>query len=285
MTRAAAALLLALAGAASAQPTVVEPSAQPMVVVEQPRPFGHFIGEVLTQRVLLDGTFEPTELPGAARVGVWFERRPVRIETGADGRRWFVVEYQIINAPRERAEVRLPALDLRGAGGATLAVPAWTIGLQAIASGASAPEAATLRPDRGAPLADTDTPRRRALELAAACAATLLLWAAWWVWRNRHDARQRPFARAWRELRAGETTPQAWQAMHAAFDRSAGRVLHGASLGALFSVRPEFESQRAAIERFYAQSGARFFGGTESSNAPLRELCRELRRIERRFDA
>lgn len=262
--------------------------AQTAAPIEQPRPFGHVIGELLTQRVRLPNGFEPAALPGAARIGVWLERRPLRIETGADGQRWLVVEHQLINAPRERADVTLPALELRSSSGAALTLPAFTVGVVALASGASAPELGSLRPDRGAPQADTDTPRRRALALAAAAALTLALWAAWFFWRNARDAARRPFARAFRELQGLDAaTPQAWQALHAAFDRSAGRVLHGGSLDALFRARPEFAVQRGPIERFYAQSATRFFdaGDTPPDAPQLKELCRTLRRIERQVQA
>ena len=66
--------------------------------------------------------------------------------------------------------------------------------------------------------------------------------------------------------------------------RTAGRLLHGGTLAALFAARPEFEPQRAAIERFYAESGERFFGGVSAAGTPLRELCRALRRIERQVE-
>ena len=50
----------------------------PNAIVEQPRPFGYVVGDVLTQRILLQVEghgFEPAALPRAERVGVWLERR------------------------------------------------------------------------------------------------------------------------------------------------------------------------------------------------------------------
>src|SRR5690606_18252838 len=71
--------------AASEQPAHDAVSLQSSIeaTVQQPRPFGYFIGDILTQRVLLEAAgreLEPT-LPRAERVGIWFERRPARIET------------------------------------------------------------------------------------------------------------------------------------------------------------------------------------------------------------
>ena len=75
-------LLLALTAQASEQAIAEPPAATSSAanaIVQQPRTFGYFLGDVVTQRVLLelDGKrFEPEALPRVERVGVWFERRP-----------------------------------------------------------------------------------------------------------------------------------------------------------------------------------------------------------------
>ena len=66
-------------------PTAAPP---PNAIVEQPRPFGYVIGDILTQRILLQlegHAFEPAALPPAERVGVWLERRTLRIESTTTG--------------------------------------------------------------------------------------------------------------------------------------------------------------------------------------------------------
>lgn len=278
-----------LAASVSAAP--VEPA-----VVEQPRAFGHFIGDVLTQRVLLrhgGQGFEPAALPQAARVGVWLERRPAYIETTADGLRWLVVEHQIVNAPRQRANARLPAWELRSArSSAVLQVGAWPFTVLALAgdtpadSAAAAEAISLLRPDRVAPTMEVQSLRQRSLAIGAACSLVLLVWAAWWGWRNWRAASQQPFARALREL-AGtdDASPQAWQALHRAFDQTAGRVTRAGTLPTFFAQRPEFEPLRAQIECFFAHSAEVFFGAPSvTETMPLRPLCRTLRSIERRFE-
>ena len=83
----------------------IAPDVQPL------RPFGHVIGDVITQRIALDHEgreLDPDALPELERVGNWFQRRAVRIERETAGRRWLVIDYQIINVPDE-----LRALDLR----------------------------------------------------------------------------------------------------------------------------------------------------------------------------
>jgi mxaA protein len=79
--------------------------------------------------------------------------------------------------------------------------------------------------------------------------------------------------------------PRAWQALHRAFDRTAGRVVQSATLPVLFDRAPQLSACRAQIEKFFLQSSARFF----AKNAAVelispRELCAELRRIERRHE-
>jgi mxaA protein len=261
-------------------------------VVEQPRPFGHVVGDVITQRVLLvhDGhAIEPRALQ-ATRVGVWFERRPARIERGADGRRWLLVEHQIINAPRDQAIARLPSLNIQSAAGdVVLKVPAWSLTVQALAAppdSSAADAAVALRPDRPVAAVPIDALRQRTLAWAAASAFALLAWAAWWHWRNHQAARQRPFARALRELASvDQHAPRAWQLMHQAFDQSAGQVTRIATLQTLFGRRPELAEQRASIEDFYAQSAQRFFGvQAVAEPLALRPLARVLRGIERRYE-
>lgn len=255
--------------------------------VEQPRGFGHVVGDLLTQRVRLvrDGrAFEPVELPPAARLGVWLERRNGRLETAPDGSRWLVVDYQVINTPREIATVQMAAYEMADAGGAALKVPAAPVMLAPLAP--KEPDKTgfpAYQDDRAAPSIELPPLKRG---FVAATLATLLLalaWPGWWAWRNWQAARSRPFARAWAVLRhEAEGSPQAWQALHRAFDASAGRVLQSGNLARLFDQAPQFAPLRADIERFYRESALRFFGaGPAGETASLRRLCDACRRIER----
>ena len=104
-------------------------------VVEQPRLTGYFVGDLLTQRVLLqrDGeTLTPVTLPLPGRVSAWFERRLVTTTSDAALRRWLVIEYQILNAPPKLTNIALPSwqLAIRTGGGApplTLTIPSVSI--------------------------------------------------------------------------------------------------------------------------------------------------------------
>lgn len=262
--------------------------------VEQPRAFGHTLGDVLTQRVLLAIDGKPVELtkpPAPGRVGVWLERRPTRIERDADGQRWLVIEHQLINAPQALTALTLPALDLQTSGG-LLGVTAWPFSAAPLTPRNAFGEGAldALQPDRAAPAVDTTSIRRQIALWGGLCIATLLTWGGWLAWRSWRAGRSQPFARALRELKGlrsrGDDAPEAWQALHRAFDRTAGRSLQPASLPRLFERAPQYAPLRADIERFYAQSAALFFGAERPADAlPLRSFARRLRDIERRHEA
>jgi mxaA protein len=263
----------------SAAPTAAQthtPRAATDAVVEQPRLTGYFVGDLLTQRVLLqrDGQpFTPATLPANGRVSAWFERRGTTVVTDAALHRWLVVEYQILNAPPKLTDVTLPAWQLTAApsaGGspATLRIPSVLINVAPLSPPGSPEQVGTrdLRPDRISPVIPI-APIRRELALASsALALTLLAWVAWVVWRNRRAVATQPFARALREMRTlDDREPRAWQALHRAFDRTAGRVIQSTTLPALFAKAPQLTPARPQIEAFFQQSSLLFFGGATAT--------------------
>jgi mxaA protein len=282
-------LMWAAAGFAADAPPDARPPPRPDTVVEQPRAFGYVVGDVLEQRVLLelDGRgFEPAAVPRAERVSAWLERRPPRIEPAADGRRWLVVEYQVVNAPRSLMLVRVPAWRLNGRSAArSLQIPEWPISVSALTPRSAFAQGGleALRPDRPAPMIATDPIRRRVATWSGALMATAGLWLGWLLWRNWRATATQPFASALREIRrTDERAPEAWQALHRAFDRTAGSVAQTSTLPALFRQAPHLIALRPKIERFFQQSNERFFGrGLPDDALSVRELCTELRRIEK----
>jgi mxaA protein len=143
-----------------------------------------------------------------------------------------------------------------------------------------------LRPDRVPARVDLAPMQRWMTLWLIALLVVIAAWVGWWAWRNWQASSAQPFARALRELRGvDDASPQAWHALHRAFDGTAGRVVQGEALGTLFQRAPHLEPQRPAIEQFFAQSAARFFG-TPAPAQPLsvRALAVELRRIEKRHE-
>jgi mxaA protein len=248
--------------------------AQP--TVQQPRPFGYVVGDLLTQRVLLNS--EPKELPPPRRVGVWFERRASKIERSADGQRWLTIEYQLINAPESLTTVSLPAWDLD-----STSVPAWPISIGPLTPKA---ESSELRADRAAPVIPTTGIRSQLIYWLVALIAVLAAWLTWFLWRNRLAAANQPFARALREMNeADRSAPQSWLALHRAFDRTADRAVQSESLPALFERVPQLLPLRREIEQFFSESRERFFvSAVKPSTLDLRALCGQLRQIEKRYE-
>lgn len=258
--------------------------AQPRADVQSPRWYGHFIGDMLQQRIALRGAdgrpLVPESLPEAGRVDAWLERRAARIDPGG----WLVIDYQLVNSPQQARRVSLPSLRLTGRGsGEAIDVPAWPLSIAPLAADDLAAPA-PLQPARPAPQRDVTAALLGVQRSALALGATLLLWAALvagWRWR---DATHRPFARATRELRRlPAEAPEAWRALHRAFDHCAGRSLHRGQLGPLFDAAPWLGPLRPQIDRFYGDSATLFYGGVPPSDPALpHTLLRQLHRLERR---
>jgi mxaA protein len=260
--------------------------------VTQPRPFGYVVGDLLEQRVLLQANhhgLEPVSLPRPGRVSVWLERRAAHIASDAQGRRWLAVEYQLINAPQRLTTVNVPTWTLNTKTGEALSVAQWPLSVGPLTARTVISQGGLqeLRADRPAPAIPTD-PIVRQIDLwAGAFVLTLLLWAGWLLWRNWRAALNHPFARAAREMRGvDDEAPQAWQALHRAFDRTAGRVVQSSTLASLFERARYLEPLRPRIEAFFAQSSEYFFDAAvpqARQRLSVHALCNELRQFERRY--
>ena len=301
--RAVAICALWVGALASAAPTTAAAAAVagvPTTIVQQPRPFGYVLGDILIQRILLQAAgrdFDPAALPPSERAGLWFTRRSSKTEIAADGRRWLVIDYQLVNAPQTLMTVNLPSVTLKSKSGGkpdgdALVVPEWPVSIapltprEAFAKGGLQ----ELRPDHPAPTLPTTALRRQVAAWSIATGATLAIWLGWWLVRYFRAAANQPFARALREIRrSGDGSTGAWVAMHRAFDRTAGRAVHLNTLPVLFQQAPHFEPQRSAIEQFFAESNRRFFevapdaGATHTVLSPV-SLCTTLRRIEKQHE-
>jgi mxaA protein len=261
-------------------------------LVTQPRPFGYVVGDLIEQRVLLQADqhgLQPASLPRPGRVNVWLERRAARIASDSQGRDWLVVEYQLINAPQGLTTVNIPTWTLNTRTGEVLSVAPWPLSVGPLTARTVISQGGLqeLRADRPAPAIPTDLIIRQIDLWAGAFVLTLLLWAGWLAWRNWRAALNQPFARAAREMRGvADDAPQAWQALHRAFDRTAGRVVQGSTLASLFERARYLEPLRPRIEAFFAQSAEYFFDAAvprARQRLSVHALCSELRQFERRY--
>jgi mxaA protein len=256
--------------------------------IQQPRPFGYVLGDVLTQRVLLQSQghdFDPAQLPGAERAGLWLWRRSAAVMRDNMNHKWLILDYQIINAPQQLMTVSLPALTLKSKakGADSLFVPEWPISVAPLTPRIAFAKGGLqdLRPDHPAPTLPTAGLWRQLEIWSTALIATLAAWFGWWLIRYIRAAASQPFARALREIRrAGGDSQEAWLALHRAFDRTAGRALQINTLNVLFQRAPYLEPQRPEIERFYAESTWRFFGaGGEVNKRGVRPAGADLRAL------
>lgn len=286
------ACILAAAWLGAAQPAAAAGTAgaAAAATVEQPRSFGHVLGDLLVQRVLLarDGrSAEPTALPAADRVNLYLDRRAARIEQDEGGRRWLVIEYQVVNAPRALTAVSMPALSVATAAG-PLQVAAWPISVGPLTPATTFDQGALqpLRPDRPVLPQPTEGLERQLKGTLAALAGLLLAWGVWWAWRNAREAHRLPFARAWQQLRRVDpASAEAWRVLHHALNDTAGRVVHGRTLPALLAEAPHLQPLAPQLEAFYRHSEQRFFAaaaGVAAADLSLRELALALREAERR---
>jgi mxaA protein len=206
-----------------------------------------------------------------------------------------VIDYQLMNAPQTLAVATLPSWKLKSKGadastegGADLRIAEWpiTVGPLTPKEPLSRSGLGALRPDHSpAPMELAPIQQARFLG-ALGFVATAVAWLGWWIWRNWRAGQTRPFASALRELRhLDDASPEAWHTLHRAFDRTAGQALRAESLPALFKSAPQLQPLRAGIEKFFTQSAAWFFAGKEPDRPfPVRALCRDLQRIEKRHE-
>lgn len=277
--------LIQAACVAAASPIVHVPA------VQQPRSFGHFVGDVLTQRIPLDeaGVYlRPAGLPAADRVGLWFQRLAPHLASDRDGGHWLIIDYQIINSPVLPISVALPALTIAVAANAPIKVDSWRIEISPLMAKPAYANTSLLpvSPDQVPAPMPSGALRRRLVVWCILLAVVLWGWAAWLLRLHLADRRKLPFAKALRKLRqaggSGNET-SVWIYVHDALNETAGRVITEQSLDRLFESTPQLEPLRRELEEFYRQSDARFFAKVpvESTFSP-EDLCRKLCRIERR---
>jgi mxaA protein len=295
----AVSILLAAVALVAAPACAREPIAL-RVDVEQPRAFGYRLGDIIERRVIVDLPrglrLDEASLPKIARPGHAIELRGIdRTSERIDGgeRLRLVLRYQLFVSPLQARTFELPAVRLRFdgmPGEQTALVEAWPLA----AAPLTPPEASSrtglgeLRPD--APLMLPEPPLRRLVvwatlaALALAVVPHVLLGERWWA------RRQRPFARAYRDLRrldlsaGGAPLHAAFRRLHRAFDEAAGRSLFAAGAASFAADGTRWAALRADIGAFFERSRAAFFGNgppRADDGARLLALARALRDAER----
>jgi len=275
-------------------------AAEPPVRTEEPRAYGHVVGDLIERRVHLalpaGQEIVPDSLPHRGRVDAWLELRDITLESHGD-QATLQATYQLVNAPQKVTTIALPAFSLalrerarpEAATGA-LAVGDWPVTVapltpEFVLARAGLPD---LQPDiEPEPAAATTLVARLAL-WGALLVVTL---GAWAVQRHPQLAfwrRRAPFRQAWQDLRrlarrgpaTAELQRQALARLHRAFEATAGCALFAEKLDPLYAARPGLRVVAPDIDAFFAASRRSFFAeaGAGPPAAGSLEACLALSR-------
>jgi mxaA protein len=248
----------------------------PAIHVDEPRAFGHFIGDVLTRHievtVPLPYALAEGRLPQRGRIGrLELEDAAVGATRIANTTRYRIdLVYQIVDSPLAPEIAPMPPVALRFAGGGRSfeqEINPWPIAMAPLAPSGIRTAFPALRPAR-APTAIDATATRLSLVLCGALSAVLfahLVLAR--IVLPRLAGRRGPFATALLTLRTlAASAPSvarrqaALRAVHRAFDATVGFRVFAARLEEFFALHPEFLEMRDAAKNFFELSRQEFFG-------------------------
>jgi mxaA protein len=272
------------------------------VQVEEPRAYGHVVGDLVERRISIElpagAELPPASLPRRGRVDVWFELRDVRWRSPAPGRTAGELHlvYQIVNAPpRQIATAELPPLSLKlrggsGSGSSSGGEPVADVAAWPITVSALTPQAVLARAGLEALQGDV-APQRTAI---APIVARIALWAALLAvlayalavprfpqlafWRRRA-----PFRTAWSDVHRlarrrsdAETYRAALTRLHAAFDAAAGAAVFADRLEPLYDAQPALRGVSQQVQQFFAWSRGEFFAPTPEPASDSSDRARQM---------
>lgn len=268
----------------------------------EPRAFGYQLGDVVARAVTVhvpDGlVLVEASVPQPGARGKALELRGVQRRSSAEasGRRIELrLEYQVFLSPPQVRTLEMPTFTLRFDGAPRaqeLRIDAWPVTVAPLAPVDVSPRRGLgeLLPDVAPPPIDTSAGRMR---LVAYGAVALLLLAYLGhvyfgvpAWRRAH----RPFAQAWRALRAAPAdaadarSRAAFQRVHEALNRTAGEVVFEQGIERFVEAQPRFAPLRDELASFFQRSRREFFADGQPGDvdsAWLVELCRRCRDVER----
>jgi mxaA protein len=262
----------------------------PAVHVEEPRAFGHFIGDRVTRHIDITVP-EPfalagDRLPQRARLSKWVELDDVAVRASrrSNATRYLIeLTYQIVDSPTQPELAAIPSVGLRFVGGGRSfeqAIDAWPLAIAPLAPDETRAGLEAMRPARAPVPIDAAAGRVRLLLFGAAAAVLFVYLALVQVVLPRLKARRGPFAAAHRTLcLLAASAPSvvrhqaALRAVHRAFDRTAGFGVFAPRLEEFWALHPEFLAAREPARIFFESSRQAFFGpGGGAANAPLEGL-------------
>ena len=275
--------------------TAVAETVTERLVIEQPRGFGYLLGDKFRRVVHLDlrqpYRLDTDLLPKAGRFTDWLVLETPHVAVESDGevtryRLEFI--YQILNVSAAFNNIAVPHHYLvYGNGEETLQalVPATRVLVSPVEIGASS----ELQPAHAPTVQPIDHTR-------GLFAGTLLLFAlgvlAYVLWGWTPFSSARPFSAASRQAgRLGDADDARYsavlQAVHYAFNTTAGRTVFAETLDDFFLEHSRFVAAREPIERYFAHSRQFFYANDSDAGKvgysvdDLKHLLRHLGDIER----
>jgi mxaA protein len=306
-------LTVALALGAAGPARAADQAQALRVEASEPRAYGYQVGDVVPRSITVHAPpgwrLVQDSLPRPGGRGAPIELRSVTAQVhraGAGQRHELQLDYQVLFAPTGVRTLEIAPLRLRfehATRSEELRVEGAPVTVAPLAPLEVSPRRGLgeLQPDREPPLIATGAAQMRLLlgaALAGLALCTLALLSVGPPWRA---ARNRPFARAWRELRRlpARPEPEQWRAacrsLHQALNASAGEVLFEPGLERFIGAHPKFRPERDSIARFMQVSREVFFAdaappGSDAGPRPpgdaheaawLIELCRRCEEAER----
>lgn len=247
--------------------------------VENPRPYGWWLGDELVQRVRINGDVDLSSLPRPRAVDYWLDLRAVET-TPFDGGTEVTLRWQNFYSALEPREMEVPSSAIRLADGTATELPGFRFVTSPIRPILAPSTPDQVQPDPPYHLIDPTPARINLLAAGAALAAGLL--AMFWHqgWFPFHQRPARPFTQAARAVRH-LPEPEARRRLHRAFDHSFGRVLIGADLDQFLARAPQFAALAPRLRAFFDASDREFFGSGAAAAQDVPKLARDLAAIER----
>ncbi len=266
------AVVLVCCSAAGSDERVID-----LLDIQQPRTFGYQIGDKFHRTIELQlrapYRLARKSLPTAGRLTEWLasETPEVVEHTVAQATRYHIdLTYQVVNISPDETDIAVPHLDLLYSDGReTLKalVPATRITVTVLRRS----DQQTLQPDQ-VPLPIVT--RRWPLALYGSIVMVALSGLAWLQWGLPSRSHARPFRVACRQLRQlrgrewdEDSYHKALQAIHEAFNATAGKTLFADRLTAFFAEHRKFAALQRPISDFFMHSRQFFFNADGAAPA------------------
>lgn len=256
------------------------------VQVTLDRSWGLLIGDTLTATIHLPINASELDADGFPqtdkRYGPWLyllDSQPFADQ--------LILQYQVINVPRENRQVGTPQLELRTVSGEFITVPSVQLQIGSFLARTQGETDFTPRPDTRLAQQDTGAAQQNVIK---AFVVLLLSSLVWIIWHFGFRPRQRlPFAKAMFELTkmrwlGQKDADKASRSLHHAFNATAGGVVVPSQLNKLLQKAPWLVPLESEITDFYQQSANHFFsaqGGQQKEFSDILALAKACRARER----